>query len=91
MTVTETVAETKEQVDLLCKLSIGVPVADVERLVQEIEQTQAIMPFIDPTGYREIARTLPHHLQVVRAFLAFRRTLDAVIAREAEAIRRGAL
>ncbi len=74
--------ETKEQVDLLCKLSLGVPLAEAELLVREIEQTQAFLPFTDPTAYRAIARTLPNHLRIARAFLTFRKELDTVLASE---------
>lgn len=73
----------KEQVDTVCRLANCISLDDAKALVDEIERTDTLMPFIDPTAYLQICHTLPVHLRVARAFLAFRRELEACLAEEA--------
>lgn len=53
---------------------------DAEALLAEIDRTETLMPFLDPTAFREIGPQLQPLRGVLRAFLAYRRALEAASA-----------
>lgn len=66
----------------VCRLATALPVADARALVREIERTDALMPILDPTGYRKIIHNTTHWREVAGAFLTFRTVLDRVLVEE---------
>ena len=69
---------TKVLVDNLCQQAMLIPVDAAAALVQEIARTDAILPVLDPTGWMQIARTLPGHERAAQAFLTFRQELERI-------------
>lgn len=69
----------KEWVDNVARQAMYVSVDDAVALVAEIDRTEALMPLLDPTGYRQIQGTAPAHKAVAEAFLAFRRAIAAAV------------
>lgn len=62
--------------ELIAKQSMMVSVEEAQAVVREIERTDSFMPFFDPSGYLKIRATMPEHLKLAKAFLAFRTILD---------------
>ncbi len=69
---------TKSLIDQVCKLALLVPLDTARQLAAEIERTDAVMPFLDPTGWQRLSNTLPGHQEEVNAFIAFRARLEAL-------------
>jgi len=72
---------TLEVIQAIARSASVVSVEDTKAVLREIERTDALMPIVDPTSYMSMARTLPQHRRLVRAFLAFRRELDDLAGR----------
>ena len=68
--------QTKERIDTLTTLATTITVEDAEALVREIERTEAFTPIFDPTWYQKHGKHIQDHLDLARAFLAFRREID---------------
>lgn len=75
-------ALTKSQIDTVCQIALMIPVADAEAVLNEMGRMDALMPIVDPTGYRKIMRNVPGHEDEVRAFLTFRRELERIAPKE---------
>lgn len=57
-----------------------IPLGDAEALVTGVDHMDAVLPIIDPTAYRDllINRDSPLNRRLYRAFLAFRREVEAI-------------
>ncbi|NLD44867.1 MAG: hypothetical protein GX657_15400, partial [Chloroflexi bacterium] len=66
---------THSAVMAIAGLALQVPGEDVRAAIGEIHHTDAVMPIVDPTGYRAIMKNVPEHLELLEAFLAFRSTV----------------
>jgi len=53
---------------------------DLESLLNELDRTESIMPFLDPTGYRRISGTIQPHRAVIRALLTAHDAIVGVLA-----------
>lgn len=73
------IADTKDVIDSVCRLAAMIPVENIATLVAEIDRTETLLPVVDPTTYRMIARNIPSHLRAARAFLSFRRELESLV------------
>ena len=76
------VRTTKDLIDGLCRMALLIPVADAQALLREFDRMDAVMPIVDPTGYRALLRTMPAHRRVAEAFLTFRQVLEREVAAE---------
>jgi hypothetical protein len=76
------IEHTKMQVDNFSKLAMLLPVADVVDLLQEIDRTDAFLPFYDPSAYMRISHNLPDHRDLAQAFLTFRKELARIFKEE---------
>ncbi len=56
-----------------------ISIEETKALLDEFQRTEALMPFLDPTGYRTIMKNIPDHRRVVAAFLAFQQEIEAVV------------
>ena len=65
----------------VARTAMMVSTDDAVEVLNEINRTSAIMPVLDPTGYREISENIPGHTEIVKAFIAFRQALDKVAGR----------
>lgn len=54
----------------------------LESLLNELDRMDSVMPLLDPTGYRRIARTIPPHRAVIQALLTAHDTIVGVLAAE---------
>lgn len=68
----------KAILDNACRASSLITADQVVELINEMEHTTTLLPFIDPTRYMAIANTAPDHIRVARAFLTFRQVLEKV-------------
>ncbi len=68
----------KAMIDQVCRMALLVPLDTARQLAAEIERTDAVMPFLDPTGWQRLSHTLPGHQEEVEAFIAFRARLEAL-------------
>lgn len=68
----------KDVEDIVCWQAMLVSVEDAQRLVHEINRTETLMPFVDPTGWRKIQDTEGGHKKVAEAFSIFRKELEKV-------------
>lgn len=59
-----------------------IPREQVTGYLAELRRTVAVMPMIDPTGFREIASNIPEHERLMQAFLRFQDEL-ATLRKEA--------
>lgn len=73
---------TKEGIDMVARLAMIIPIEDARELLNEINRTDVMMPFIDPTAYHKIMYTLPNHRDAVNAFITYRRSLAEILERE---------
>lgn len=71
------------QIQTFARLCVLVSVADAQAVVEEMERTDAFLPFVDPTAWIKLSKTAPGHQRLARAFLAFRQELAALVESEA--------
>lgn len=55
---------------------------ELGQLLNEYGRMDALMPIMDPTGYRQIMHNIPSHRAVVQALLMARRTIEREIDEE---------
>lgn len=69
----------KGHVTTVAQLAWRVSVSDAETMLSAVEDVPAILEMTGERGvWAEIAEDYPKHLAMVRAFIAFRRELDAI-------------
>lgn len=49
----------------------------LQSLLHEYSRMDALMPFVDPTGYRAVMGNIPGHRRVAQAVLGLRQTVAA--------------
>ena len=76
---TQELTDTKSQMELIGKLALLMPLADVRAVADGIERVDTILPIADPTAYRDLLGTLAGHRDFVCAFLDFRKALERIV------------
>ena len=71
--------DTKHQMEMIGRLVLLVPLADVRAVYDAIARVDTILPIVDPTAYRNLLGTLGGHREFVRAFLDFRQALERIV------------
>lgn len=64
---------TYELVLSVAHLALLVSPEDATAVLAEVSRTEALMPVVDPTGYRAIAANMADARRLVEAFIEFRR------------------
>ncbi len=69
-----------EALGAISRLASLIPTEHVEAFLAETERMHAVMPILDPTAYRDIIHNPDSErwVRLVRAFLTFRREIDAI-------------
>lgn len=74
--LTEKEMETKEFIEMVSRTAFLVKTEDLQALVEKYQRLEITAPIFDPTAYLAVRKTMPGHVKVAKAFLAFRRVLD---------------
>jgi len=74
----------KERVDTVCAVATTISVSEVQAMVNELNRMESFMPIMDPSGWRNISKTIDGHKTVAVAFLKFRIALDSVVEKGEE-------
>mgnify|MGYP001014322138 FL=1 len=62
----------------LSRACLIISLADAQAVAAELSRMDALMPILDPTGYRAILPQRAGHARFIAAFVAFRRELEAL-------------
>jgi hypothetical protein len=60
------------------RVAMMIRIEDIENLVRAVDREETILPLLDPTKYVRDAPNLSMTLKVGRAFLKFRKELEAI-------------
>lgn len=69
------VRETYEQILAVARIAACLDLDRCQAVVAEFGRMHALMPIVDPTGYRRLRATMPDHERLANAFLTFRLAL----------------
>jgi len=73
---------------MVTTIARSIAVEEAQAVVAEIERTETLAPFIDPTWYRGAMTHVHNHKREGRAFLIFRQEVEAVLDEEVAAKQR---
>lgn len=70
----------KSLIDQSCRMAALIPLSSAQKVLDEMNRMEVLMPFTDPTGYIAISKNLGENKRAVKAFLAFRKELETLKA-----------
>lgn len=77
------IEETQEQVMNMARLLLFTLDADaLDALLSEYSRMDALMPIVDPTGYKRVMGNIPKYRTVVQAIATARTQIAAVLQEE---------
>lgn len=73
---------TKTVIESVARIVYQIPIADVQDLIDEYQRAETLTPIFDPTAFLRVQKTMPGHVRLAEAFLAFRQALDTLIQQD---------
>lgn len=70
---------THQQVLMVARILLGLNPDALDALLNEYSRMDALMPIMDPTGYRKIMDNIPQHRTVTAAIAGARREIVKVL------------
>lgn len=67
---------------LLSRLIINADPVQLQAVLDEMSRMEALMPMLDPTGYRSVMNNIPRHRRVIGAILGAHKEIAAVLDEE---------